>query len=107
MGIRNPHNIDLINELVEVPVIVDAGVGTASDVAVAFELGCDAVLMNTAVAGAREPVRMARAMRHAALAGRAAFRAGRIPRRFRGRPSSPVEGRIGTAPGPASRLFES
>jgi len=94
LGIRNPHNIELICEMVRVPVIVDAGVGTASDVAIAFELGCDAVLLNSAVARAREPVTMARAMRHAAIAGRQAHRAGRIPRRLRGQPSSPIEGRI-------------
>lgn len=98
LGIRNPHNIQLIRQRVDVPVIVDAGVGTASDVALAFELGCDAVLLNTAVARAREPVLMATAMRDAACAGRAAFRAGRIPRKFLAEASSPVEGRIGTAP---------
>ena len=95
LGIRNPHNIELIRHRASVPVIVDAGVGTASDVAVAFELGCDAVLLNTAVARARAPVEMARAMRHAAEAGRGAFRAGRIPRKFFGEASSPLEGRIG------------
>lgn len=95
LGIRNPHNIQMIKERAGVPVIVDAGVGTASDVAVAFELGCDGVLMNTAVAQARQPVRMARAMRAAAIAGRDAFLAGRMPRRFYGEASSPMEGRIG------------
>ena len=94
LGIRNAHNIQLIRERSRVPVIVDAGVGTPSDVAVAFELGCDAVLLNTAIARAREPVRMARAMRHAALAGREGFRAGRIPRKFHAEASSPMEGRI-------------
>ena len=74
--------------------IVDAGVGTASDVSLAFELGCDAVLLNTAVARAREPVRMARAMRHAAEAGREAFLAGRIARKLHAEASSPLEGRI-------------
>jgi thiazole synthase len=95
LGIRNPHNIELIVQRAQVPVIVDAGVGTASDVAVAFELGCDGVLMNTAVAQARQPVRMARAMRAAAVAGREAFLAGRMPRRFYADASSPLEGRIG------------
>lgn len=95
LGIRNPHNLSLIKERASVPVIVDAGVGTASDVAIAFELGCDGVLLNTAVAQAREPVRMARAMRHAAVAGIEAHRAGRMPRRFYAHASSPMEGRIG------------
>ena len=97
LGIRNPHNIQMIKERAGVPVIVDAGVGTASDVAVAFELGCDGVLMNTAVAQARQPVRMARAMRAAAIAGREAFLAGRMPRRFYGEASSPTDGRISAA----------
>jgi len=92
LGIRNPHNIALIVERAEVPVVVDAGVGTASDVAVAFELGCDAVLLNSAVARARDPVAMARAVRHAAAAGRDAFLAGRIPRKFYAEASSPTEG---------------
>jgi thiazole synthase len=96
LGIRNPHNIELIRRRARVPVIVDAGVGTASDVAVAFELGCDAVLLNSAVARAREPVRMAQAMRHAALAGREAFLAGRMPQKRLGEASTPGEGRIGT-----------
>ncbi len=94
LGIRNPHNIQLIKERAGVPVIVDAGVGTASDAAIAFELGCDAVLMNTAVARSRNPVRMARAMRAAAQAGRDAFLAGRMPRRFYAEASSPSEGMI-------------
>jgi thiazole synthase len=97
LGIRNPHNIELIRSRATVPVVVDAGVGTASDVTVAFELGCDGVLLNTAVARAREPVRMARAMRHAAEAGRAAYRAGRMPRRFYAEASSPPEARLETA----------
>jgi thiazole synthase len=92
LGIRNPHALKLLREAVKVPVIVDAGVGTASDVAIAFELGCDGVLLNTAVAGAREPVRMARAVKLAAEAGREAFLAGRIPRRAYGSASSPPEG---------------
>lgn len=95
LGIRNPHNIEMIVERAGVPVIVDAGVGTASDVAVAFELGCDAVLLNTAVARARDPVRMAGAMRRAARAGRDARLSGRIPRRFHAEASSPEEGRVG------------
>jgi thiazole synthase len=95
LGIRNPHNLELIVRRASVPVIVDAGVGTASDVAIAFELGCDAVLLNTAVARAGDPVAMARAVRHAAIAGRAARAAGRIPRRFLAEASSPARGRIG------------
>ena len=89
LGIRNPDNIAIIIEQAGVPVLVDAGVGTASDAAVAMELGCDGVLMNTAIAGAREPVRMATAMRLAVQAGRAAYLAGRIPRRRTATPSSP------------------
>ena len=94
LGIRNPHNLELIVERARVPVVVDAGVGTASDVAVAFELGCAAVLLNSAVARAADPVRMARAMRHAAEAGRQAYLAGRIPRKFHAQASSPAEGRV-------------
>jgi thiazole synthase len=94
LGIRNPHNILLIREAVKVPVIVDAGVGTASDAAIAMELGVDAVLMNTAIAGAREPVRMAVAMRKAVEAGRDAFLAGRIPRKAYASASSPLEGLV-------------
>ena len=94
MGILNPWNLSLIIEQSKVPVIVDAGVGTASDAAIAMELGCDGVLMNTAIAGAREPIRMARAMRLAVEAGREAYLAGRIPRRFAASPSSPMAGRI-------------
>jgi thiazole synthase len=94
LGIRNPHNIELIVQRSDIPVIVDAGVGTASDVAIAFELGCDAVLLNTAVARARNPVLMAAAMRRAARAGRDALRAGRIPRKFYAEASSPIEGRV-------------
>lgn len=94
MGILNPYNIRLIVEQARVPVIVDAGVGTASDVAIAMELGCDGVLLNTAVARAQDPVRMALAMRWAVEAGRMAYRAGRIPKQFYARPSSPMEGRI-------------
>ncbi len=93
MGILNPWNLRLIIEAARVPVIVDAGVGTASDAAIAMELGCDAVLMNTAIAHARDPVRMARAMRHAVIAGREAYLAGRMPRRaYVADPSSPLVG---------------
>jgi len=94
MGILNPWNLQLIIEQATVPVLVDAGVGTASDAAIAMELGCDGVLMNTAIAGARDPVRMARAMKHAVLAGRDAYLAGRMPKRFAASPSSPVEGKV-------------
>jgi thiazole synthase len=92
LGIQNPNNIRIIKAQARVPVIVDAGVGTASDAAIAMELGVDAVLMNTAIAGAQDPVRMAHAMRLAVDAGRLAFEAGRIPRRMYATPSSPVEG---------------
>ena len=94
MGIVNPWNLSLIIEQATVPVLVDAGVGTASDAAIAMELGCDGVLMNTAIAGARDPVRMARAMRLAVEAGREAYLAGRMPKRFAASPSSPMAGRI-------------
>jgi len=94
LGIRNPHNIQLILEAAKVPIIVDAGVGTASDVAIAMELGCDGVLMNTAIAGAKESVRMAAAMKKAIEAGREAFLAGRIPRKAYGSASSPIEGLV-------------
>lgn len=94
LGIRNPHNIIIILETVKVPVIVDAGVGTASDAAVAMELGCDGVLMNTGIAGAKDPVKMAKAMRLAVEAGRLAFEAGRIPRKLYASASSPVDGLI-------------
>jgi thiazole synthase len=92
MGILNPWNLSLIIEEASVPVLVDAGVGTASDAAIAMELGCDGVLMNTAIAAARDPVRMARAMRHAVIAGREAHLAGRMPKRFAASPSSPTQG---------------
>ncbi len=94
LGIQNRLNIHLIVEQAKVPVLVDAGVGTASDAAVAMELGCDAVLMNTAIAEARDPIRMARAMKHAVIAGRQAFLAGRMPRRLYADPSSPMAGLI-------------
>ena len=92
LGIRNPYNLEIILRQSKVPVIVDAGVGTASDAAIAMELGCDGVLMNTAIAGARDPVRMARAMKLAVEAGRDAFLAGRIPRKRNASASSPVDG---------------
>ncbi len=93
-GILNPGNIEIILERAKVPIIVDAGVGTASDVAVAMELGAAGVLMNTGIAGARDPVRMARAMRLACEAGRLAYESGRIPRKKFATASSPMEGRI-------------
>jgi thiazole synthase len=96
MGIRNPYNLRIIREIVDIPVIVDAGVGTASDVAVAMELGCDGVLLNTAVAEAAHPVEMARAMRLASEAGRLAYFAGRIPKKLYASASSPLEGMIGS-----------
>jgi thiazole synthase len=92
LGIRNPYNILTIVENASVPILVDAGVGTASDAAIAMELGCDGVLMNTAIAGARDPVLMASAMRKAIEAGREAFRAGRIPRKRYATASSPIDG---------------
>jgi thiazole synthase len=95
LGIRNPHNIRLILEAVKVPVIVDAGVGTASDAAIAMELGIDGILMNTAIAQAKEPVRMARAMKLAVEAGREAFLAGRIPMKAYASASSPIAGLVG------------
>lgn len=94
LGIRNPYNLRIILEHAQVPVIVDAGVGTASDAAVAMELGCEGVLMNTAVAGAKNPVLMAEAMREAVSAGRKAFLAGRMPRRLYAQASSPESGLI-------------
>jgi thiazole synthase len=95
LGIQNRINIQLVKEAVRVPVIVDAGVGTASDAAVAMELGADGVLMNTAIALAADPVRMAGAMRKAVEAGRDAFLAGRIPRKMYASASSPLEGVVG------------
>jgi thiazole synthase len=94
LGIRNPYNIKIILEAARVPVIVDAGVGTASDATIAMELGCDGVLMNTAIACAKDPVAMAEAMRHAIRAGRLAHLAGRIPRKLYATASSPLEGMI-------------
>ena len=92
LGIQNPNNLLIIRETVSVPVIVDAGVGTASDATVAMELGVDGVLMNTGIAGARDPVAMARAMKLAVESGRLAYRAGRIPRKLYATASSPMEG---------------
>jgi thiazole synthase len=94
LGIQNPINIALIKESLSVPVLVDAGVGTASDAAVAMELGCDGVLMNTAIAGADDPILMARAMKLAIEAGRLAYRAGRMPKKKYADPSSPLSGLI-------------
>jgi thiazole synthase len=92
MGIRNPYNISLIREAVRVPVVLDAGIGTASDAALAMELGCDAVMAASAIARAQDPLRMASAMRHAVQAGRLAHTAGRIPRRRYATASTPSEG---------------
>ena len=97
LGIRNPYNIRIIIENANVPVIVDAGVGTASDAAIAMELGVDGVLMNTGIAGAKDPVLMAEAMRAAVEAGRKAFIAGRIPKKLYATASSPLEGAIATS----------
>ena len=94
LGIQNRVNIRLIVEQARVPVLVDAGVGTASDATIAMELGCDAVLMNTAIAGAKDPIRMASAMKHAVIAGREAYLAGRMPRRMYASASSPMAGLI-------------
>ena len=95
LGVQNKYNLIEIIESAKVPIIVDAGVGTASDAAIAMELGCDGVLMNTAIAGAKDPVLMAHAMRLAVEAGRAAFKAGRIPRKRFASASSPIDGLIG------------
>lgn len=94
LGIRNPYNIKIILETVDAPVIVDAGVGIASDAAIAMELGCDAVLINSGIAGAKDPVMMADAMKHAVIAGRFAYRAGRIPKKLYATASSPLEGML-------------
>jgi thiazole synthase len=96
LGIQNQHNIRIIREAARVPVIVDAGVGTASDATVAMELGADGVLMNTAIAGAQNPVQMAEAMKHAVIAGRLAYVAGRIGRKAYASASSPLEGVVGS-----------
>lgn len=94
LGIRNPYNLKIILEQATVPIIVDAGVGTASDVAFAMELGCDAVLLNTAIAGAKDPIAMASAMKHGVIAGRLAYKAGRIPRKLYATASSPFDGML-------------
>jgi thiazole synthase len=95
LGIQNVNNLRIIREFARVPLIVDAGVGTASDAALAMEIGADAVLMNTAIAGAQDPIAMAEAMNLAVRAGRLAYRSGRIPRKMYANASSPVEGMIG------------
>lgn len=95
LGIQNANNLRIIREFARVPMIVDAGVGTASDAALAMELGADGVLMNTAIAGAADPVVMAEAMKHAVIAGRLASRSGRIPRKSYATASSPLEGMVG------------
>ncbi len=94
LGIQNPAMISILRDLVTVPFVVDAGVGQASDAAIAMELGCDAVLLNSAIAHAKDPVRMARAMKHAVEAGRLSYLAGRMPRRMGADPSSPLTGLI-------------
>jgi thiazole synthase len=94
LGIRNPFNLKIILEQATVHIIVDAGVGTASDAAVAMELGCDAVLLNTAIAGAKDPIAMAEAMKHAGIAGRLAYKAGRIPKKLYATASSPFDGML-------------
>ena len=94
LGIRNPYNIRIILEYATVPVIVDAGVGTASDAAMAMEMGCHGVLMNTAIAGAKDPILMAEAMRQGVEAGRKAFLAGRIPKKLYATASSPLDGML-------------
>lgn len=95
LGVRNPHNLQIILENANVPVIVDAGVGCASDAAVAMELGATAILMNTGIAGAKDPVKMAGAMKAAVEAGRLSFEAGRIPKKLYANASSPIEGVVG------------
>jgi thiazole synthase len=94
MGIRNPYNFQIIREILTVPMLVDAGLGTASEAALAMELGCDGVLLNTAISGAKHPVLMAEAFKKGVEAGRAAFLAGRIPRRLYANASSPINGMI-------------
>jgi thiazole synthase len=94
LGIQNRVNLRLIVEQAKVPVLVDAGVGTASDATIGMELGCDGILMNTAIAEAKDPIRMAVAMKHAVIAGREAYLAGRMPRRMYADPSSPLAGLI-------------
>lgn len=97
LGVRNPHNIELMRERITVPIILDAGIGTASDATLAMELGCDAVLLASAITRAEHPDLMAEAMRYAVLAGRSAYLAGRIPKRWHARASSPERGHISTA----------
>ncbi|MBF0338223.1 MAG: thiazole synthase [Nitrospirae bacterium] len=94
LGIRNPYNIKIIIETVDLPIVVDAGVGTASDAAIAMELGCDAVLINTGIAGAKDPIAMAKAMKHAVIAGRYAHKAGRIAKKLYATASSPLDGML-------------
>lgn len=94
LGIRNPYNLKIILESAKVPIIVDAGVGTASDATIAMELGCDAVLINTAIAGAKYPISMAEAMKHAVIAGRLAYKAGRISKKLYATASSPLDGML-------------
>lgn len=94
LGICNPYNMRIILETVSIPVVIDAGVGTASDAVIAMELGADAVLMNTGIAGARDPIAMAAAMNHGVQAGRLAYKAGRIPKKLYATASSPLEGLI-------------
>jgi len=94
LGLRNPYNIKIILEAAKVPVLVDAGVGTASDATIAMELGCDAVLVNTAIAAAKDPLAMAAAMKHAVIAGRLAYKAGRMGRKLYATASSPLEGML-------------
>lgn len=94
LGIRNPYNLKIILEAAKVPIIVDAGVGTSSDATIAMELGCDAVLINTAIAGAKDPIMMAEAMKHAVIAGRLAYKAGRITKKLYATASSPLEGML-------------
>jgi thiazole synthase len=95
LGIQNLNNLRIIREFARVPLIIDAGVGTASDAALAMELGADGVLMNTAIAGAQDPIAMAEAMKHAVIAGRLAYLSGRIPRKSYATASSPIEGLVG------------
>jgi len=94
LGIRNPYNIKIILEQAKVPIVVDAGVGAASDVAIAMELGCDAVLLNTAIAGAKDPIAMATAMKYGVMAGRLSYKAGRIERKLYATASSPIQGML-------------
>jgi thiazole synthase len=95
LGIQNINNLHIIREFARVPLIIDAGVGTASDAALAMEIGADGVLMNTAIAGAQDPIAMAEAMKHAVIAGRLAYLSGRIPRKSYATASSPIEGMVG------------